>query len=155
MHRHNETDGERKELVDERERERHTYGHSVLGIPRTCHPDSSGMRDMEEGRRRNRRERSGKRNREGMRERERTNASRHTPPEARDANYSGSCEQFVDYPGNVCLIPAGSRYPGSPRVFTSTANTAAVTPGYIENYCRDYTVCASYARARAEALRGG
>lgn len=39
-------------------------------------------------------------------EREREKTNRHTP-EARDANYSGSCEQFVDYPGNVCLIPAG------------------------------------------------
>lgn len=38
---------------------------------------------------------------------ERGKTSWHTPPEARDANYSGSCEQFVDYPGNVCLIPAG------------------------------------------------
>lgn len=44
---------------------------------------------------------------EKEREREREMASRHTPPEARDANYSGSCEQFVDYPGNVCLIATG------------------------------------------------
>lgn len=51
-------------------------------------------------------------------------ASRHTPPEARDANYSGSCEQFVEYSGNVCLIPAG--LPAAPWVFTSAANTAAI-----------------------------
>lgn len=44
----------------------------------------------------------GEKETEGGNERERA----HTPPAARDANYSGSCEQFVEYPGNVCLIPA-------------------------------------------------
>ncbi|KYN37312.1 hypothetical protein ALC56_08370 [Trachymyrmex septentrionalis] len=33
----------------------------------------------------------------GEKEREREGEERHTPPGARDANYSGSCEQFVDY----------------------------------------------------------
>ncbi|KYM89640.1 hypothetical protein ALC53_01952 [Atta colombica] len=37
------------------------------------------------------------------REKEKEKAKRYTPPEARDANYSGSCEQFVDYPGNVYI----------------------------------------------------
>jgi len=46
-----------------------------------------------------------KRDREEERKKEKANG--HTPPEARDANYSGSCEQFVDYPGNVYLIPTG------------------------------------------------
>lgn len=68
-----------------------------------------------------------RKNRRGIRDTAREKdggASRHTPPEARDANYSGSCEQFVEYSGNVCLIPAG--LPAAPRVFTSAANTAAI-----------------------------
>lgn len=109
MHRHDETDGERKNWsVNERRRDT----RSVLGIPRTCRPDSSGIRVVgeiwkkEEGERI--RERTKRETVQRGKERKGDgNASRHTPPEARDANYSGSCEQFVDYPGNVRLIPAG------------------------------------------------
>lgn len=41
------TDGERereKEGTGRRAGEGETHGRSVLGIPRTCHPDSSGIR---------------------------------------------------------------------------------------------------------------
>lgn len=60
--------------------------------------------EKEEGERIHREDEAGN----GMeKEKEKEKARRHTPPEARDANYSGSCEQFVDYPGNVCLISTG------------------------------------------------
>lgn len=51
-------------------------------------------------------------------------AGRELPPEARDANYSGSCEQFVEYRGQ--RIFNNPRTPPSPWVFTSVANTAVV-----------------------------
>ncbi|KYQ60156.1 hypothetical protein ALC60_00562 [Trachymyrmex zeteki] len=56
--------------------------------------------EKEEGERIHREDEAGN----GMeKEKEKEKARRHTPPEARDANYSGSCEQFVDYPGNVYI----------------------------------------------------
>lgn len=50
----------------------------------------------------------------------------------------------------ICRLPGERMFntrgaPGSPRVFTSAANTAAVTPDTYENYRRDYTVCVSCA----------
>lgn len=53
----------------------------------------------------------------------------------------------------ICRLPGERIFntrgaPGSPRVFTSAANTAAT----VENYRQDYTACVSHA---SEALRGG
>lgn len=46
------------------------------------------------------------------------------PPEAGDANYSGSCEQFVEHRRAYVFNSHGALR--APRVFTSVANTAAV-----------------------------
>ncbi|EGI68723.1 hypothetical protein G5I_02575 [Acromyrmex echinatior] len=79
----------------------------VLDIPRTCHPDSSDVRVAGEIWRRKKEIHCEDEARNEMeREKEKEKAKRHTPPEARDANYSGSCEQFVDYPGNSKIAVA-------------------------------------------------
>lgn len=65
---------------------------------------------------------------------------RHTPPEARDANYSGSCEQFVEYSGNVCLIPAG--HPRQPAGIYICGEYRDYITRYIRReLSRDYSVC--------------
>ena len=129
---------ERKNLADEWEKQK-----VVLDIPRTYYPDSSDVRVVGEIWRRKKEIHCKDEARNEMeREKEKEKAKRQTPPEARDANYSGSYEQFVDYPGNVCLIPAGSREPGGIYI---CGEYRGYNARYVENYRRDYTVCVSCA----------
>lgn len=54
-------------------------------------------------------------------------------PEAGNANYSGSWEQFVEYPGNVYLIPAGP-FRGPAGIYICGEYHESVVRWYFENY---------------------